>query len=280
MVYDCFTFFNELEILDIRLHELGSVVDKFVIVESAVTFRNRKKPLFFKDNKNKFKKFEDKIIHVIVEKSPNSKDPWEIERFQFNEIKKGLKEAKLNDIILLSCVDEIPKSEVLKEWINKSPRKTKVFEQKLYYYFLNFVRADNNYWKGTKMLSLASVKNYKDLYGIREADADIVISNGGWHFSYMGGVKRIQDKISSFSHTEFDNKNYNSIKNIKRAINEKNNIGNDFILFKIERIKNLPLYIQSNRQKFSSLLSKENPSLLNEVKIIIKKLIYRISKNG
>ena len=65
-VYDCFNFFNELDILDIRLHELNDVVDKFVLIESVETFTGKSKPLFYNDNKERFKKFEDKIIHIII----------------------------------------------------------------------------------------------------------------------------------------------------------------------------------------------------------------------
>ena len=66
-VYDCFTFFNEFELLEIRLNELDSVVDKFVLVEASKTHQGKEKPLFYNENKDRFKKFQDKIIHVIVD---------------------------------------------------------------------------------------------------------------------------------------------------------------------------------------------------------------------
>src|SRR6266446_2702387 len=139
MIYDCFTFFNELELLEIRLNELDNVVDKFVLVEGTVTFTNQPKELFFKDNSHLFKKFLPKIIHIIVNDSPNVfANPWLIEEYQFNSILKGLTKAKKNDTILLSCVDEIPNADVILRYKNK-PADHKILLQKRSYYYLNYV---------------------------------------------------------------------------------------------------------------------------------------------
>lgn len=70
MVYDCFQFFNELDILKIRLNVMNDVVDKFVISEATETFSGLKKPLYYEENKEMFKEFEDKIIHVVVDDTP------------------------------------------------------------------------------------------------------------------------------------------------------------------------------------------------------------------
>ena len=88
MIYDCFTFFNEFDLLEIRLNELDSVVDKFVLVEATKTFSGKDKPLYFNENKNKFNKFLNKIIHVIVDEYPNLNGDWVIENHQRNEISK------------------------------------------------------------------------------------------------------------------------------------------------------------------------------------------------
>jgi hypothetical protein len=70
MIYDAFLFFNELDLLDIRLNLLNDVVDKFVVVESTVTFSGKTKKLFFDENKQMFEKFSDKIIHIVVSDTP------------------------------------------------------------------------------------------------------------------------------------------------------------------------------------------------------------------
>ena len=91
MVYDCFTFFNELELLELRLHELAGVVDKFVLVEATRTFTNKPKPLYFQENRARFAAFENKLVHVVVADLPDSSDAWVVERFQRNAIGHGLR---------------------------------------------------------------------------------------------------------------------------------------------------------------------------------------------
>src|SRR5258708_17252090 len=122
MIYDCFNFYNELDLLDIGLHELTDVVDRFVLVESTVTFTNQSKPLYYEENKTRFKAFEKKIIHIVVRDSPNVSLPWIIEHFQFAAVMRGLKNARPSDTILLSCVDELPKKEKILQWMGKKGR--------------------------------------------------------------------------------------------------------------------------------------------------------------
>jgi beta-1,4-mannosyl-glycoprotein beta-1,4-N-acetylglucosaminyltransferase len=113
MIYDCFTFFNEYTQLEIRLSELYSVVDKFVIVEATTTFSGEKKPLYFQQNKEKFNAYSNKIIHVVVNDMPKplNGDRWPVEEFQRNCIIRGLSNCTDKDIILISDVDEIPSKE-------------------------------------------------------------------------------------------------------------------------------------------------------------------------
>src|SRR5271156_187621 len=113
MIYDCFTFFNELELLELRLNELAGVVVKFVLVEATKTFSNKPKPLHFQENRARFAAFENKIIHVVVEDAPDTSDAWVIERFQRNAIERGLRGCKPDDWVLVSDLDEIPRATVV-----------------------------------------------------------------------------------------------------------------------------------------------------------------------
>src|SRR5689334_5945992 len=113
MIYDCFIFFNELELLDIRLNILNEVVDKFVLVEATQTHQYKPKPLYYSDNKERFKAFHDKIIHLIVDELPPNptngpRNSWDMERFQRNCIARGLNDCKPDDVIIISDLDEIP----------------------------------------------------------------------------------------------------------------------------------------------------------------------------
>ena len=66
-VYDCFTFYNEFELLELRLKSLWDVVDCFVIVEADKTFTNKPKPFYFWERQDDFKEFFPKIRHLPVE---------------------------------------------------------------------------------------------------------------------------------------------------------------------------------------------------------------------
>lgn len=257
MIYDCFNFFNEFDLLDIRLNSLWDTVDKFVLAESTVTFTNKKKPLYYLENKEKFRKYKDKIIHVVIDDSPNVFMPWIIENHQLSSVVRGLKNAKPNDTILISCVDEIPKPEKIREW-EKKGGKHKVFLQDMCYYYLNYVCYNEKPWLGTQMYKYKDIKTYPSVYVARFLPPDVTIEDGGWHFSYTGGVMQIRKKLESFSHQEFNNKKYNTEDKIYKAILE----GRDFLpskmRFRIAPDSFLPKYIQKNKVMFSSMLINKN----------------------
>ena len=115
MVYDCIPFFNELDILNLRLHVLNSYVDKFIIEEATVTFSGEPKELCFEKNKEMFREFLPKIEYIVVDNSPVNTTTHLRDKFQKNALEKGLADAGENDMILLSDVDEIPNPRVLQE---------------------------------------------------------------------------------------------------------------------------------------------------------------------
>ena len=138
MIYDCFTFFNELPLLELRLKILSPYVDKFVLVEMNQTFRGDSKPFFFEENCHLFSDFADKIICVHPKDIPimHEERGWLLEYFQRNSIIKGLKDCKSDDIIMMSDLDEIPNPDILKEmdkWIVK-PRWPYHFDAKIRYW--------------------------------------------------------------------------------------------------------------------------------------------------
>ncbi|MBO6167304.1 MAG: hypothetical protein J6P13_03005 [Kiritimatiellae bacterium] len=115
MIYDCFSFFNELDILEIRLNALKDVVDRFVLVEAVKTHSGQPKKLYFEENKDRYKPFLDKIIHVIVdnephlpEKCPKLTAAWAYENHQRNVIVRGLARIGADDVLLISDLDKIP----------------------------------------------------------------------------------------------------------------------------------------------------------------------------
>jgi len=221
MIYDCFTFFNELDLLEIRLNTLNDVVDRFVLVEATQTFTGKDKPLHFNENKARFSPFLHKITHIIVDDFPAFETPWINENVQRNSIIRGLTALHPNDVMMISDVDEIPDPVMVEK--HKNTPGVKLFEQKLYYYYLNYQNYSSPIWRlSTKMLSYRDFLNLDDKHvtyneylpaslnkgptanKVRFYEKNIPIRNAGWHFSYLGGVDAIITKIQSFSHQEYN----------------------------------------------------------------------------
>lgn len=142
-IYDCFTFFNELDLLEIRLNELHDVVDYFVLVEATFTFQNKPKPLYYEENKQRFSTFSSKIIHIVVQNQPdtlleNESLSWTLEKYQRHCIERGLKDSDASDIIMISDIDEIPKREKVIEAVGLLNKYDAIlFMQDYFLYYLN-----------------------------------------------------------------------------------------------------------------------------------------------
>ena len=146
MVYDCIPFFNELDILKLRMQIMAPFVDKFVLEESTVTFSGEPKPMIFANNREMFREFEDKIIYVAVDNSPMSGvTTHERDKFQKNQLIKGMGECKPEDIIIFSDVDEIPNPKILERiFENFDPEKVYHLAQRMFYCFLNMEEVSGN----------------------------------------------------------------------------------------------------------------------------------------
>ena len=221
MVYDCIPFFNELDILNLRLHILDPYVDKFIIEEATVTFSGEPKELCFEKNKELFAPFLSKIEYIVVDNSPVDVTTHERDKFQKNALERGLSDASPEDVILLSDVDEIPNPEVLKEIIHHFD-KDKIYHlaQRMFYCYLNMEEVSGNLlsitgefpgvarrkWLGTKIFSKKSIPG-GGIIELRQASVTapeaVRVENGGWHFGYMGSrqerdvARRIGTKVGS-----------------------------------------------------------------------------------
>lgn len=250
-IIDCFTFYNEIDLLNLRLSELYDYVDYFVISESLHTHRGKSKKLYLEENMDLFSQFKDKIINVCDKTKYNSSDySWKIENNQRNEIAKGLSSLDLddNDQILISDLDEIPNIETLKkvmpvEW---------VFTLEMDFYYFTLYNKIKKNWKKSKILNYKTfiekfnsspqyVRDSVDYRKILNFRFDRnVIKDGGWHFSYFGDVDFIQNKIRNFAHFEFDNEKYFNAKNILNSINNGVDLYGDKSI-KINQLKELDL---------------------------------------
>lgn len=220
-IYECFTFFNELEILEIKLNELYDHVDHFVLVESTKTFRGQPKPLYFAENRERFGPFLDKIIHVIVDEGMESGGYWEREYYQRNQILKGLIHCRENDIVIISDLDEIVSASTLPALIELlSTRPYITCAQTIYTYYLN--RKGHVGYDREDMLC-AMIARFADVQrltpqGLRNLRSWETSIHSGWHFTYMGGVNRVRYKLESFSHSELDNEAFKHPDRIRKDI--------------------------------------------------------------
>lgn len=199
MIYDCFLLFNELELLELRLIELWDIVDRFVLVESKKSFRGNSKKLNYLDNKYLHDKYNQKIIHVIIEDMPNG-TPKQRENFSRNAVIRGLKNCNDNDIIMLSDLDEIPNKNIIKNIIIemiKGKDEIVCLGMPLYYYYINCLMEDIQ-WLGTVITKYKTFKTKVPQYFRNSRKNYRIVTNSGWHFSYLNyGIDRLIQKIQN-----------------------------------------------------------------------------------
>jgi beta-1,4-mannosyl-glycoprotein beta-1,4-N-acetylglucosaminyltransferase len=301
MVYDCFQFFNELDILKIRLNVLSPIVDKFVISEATETFSGLKKPLYYEENKEMFAEFADKIIHVVVDDTPEG-GTHERDTFQKNAVTRGLKDCTDDDIIIFSDLDEIPNPDKIREIINGDFKEDKIyhFAQRLFYCYLNMEEVSGNLlsyagefegvehkkWIGTKMLSYKLLREQNLLLGElrfpERKEIGIRVDNGGWHFGYMGGhgekdiKKRVQEKVVSAAHQEYNSKHV--LSNVTDQIKDGKDIfGRNAKFVRCEIDDTYPEYIQTHQKELAFLIMQpEQPikKAFRQAKVAIKNGCY------
>ena len=278
MIYDCFPFFNEFDILKIRLNTLNDVVDKFVIYESNFTFSGNKKKFFFDERKHLFNEFAHKIIHIKDRDNNFDLNPFERDEYQKNKISSGLKKCSDNDIIIFSDCDEIPNPKKIKEILQDfEDDKVYHFAQNNYYFYLNLQDISNNLlsftgefkfkfnkkWLGSKMFSYGLLGN-KDIVTFRYPSSKkngIRVENGGWHFTYMSREKdddiidSIKYKIENAAHQEFNNDKI--INNIPNKIASQKDIFNRKSKFKkVDIDDSFPEFLLNNKTLFKHLILK------------------------
>jgi len=223
-IIDCFTFYNEVQMLEFRLEEIGEFVDFFVIVEADTTHSGQKKSKNFPEQSSVVKKYKDKIVYVLVDDMPAGDDAWEREVHQRNCISRGLNQIDMNpeDLLIVSDCDEIPDIETVTALLDYDLNKLGghvCLEQDMYYYNIN-TKATNK-WYHPKVCLYSRFAELNNTNELRLGGCPSVVKDGGWHFSYFGGVDMIKNKIKNFAHQEFNSEEFTNESSINEAI-EKN----------------------------------------------------------
>lgn len=295
-VYDCFTFYNEFELLELRLKSLWDVVDYFVLVEADKTLNNVPKPFYFNERKAEFAEFLPKIRHLMgrVDLPYKGVGDWQIEFAQRNLIAQGLQDAAPDDLVFISDLDEIWAPDIFQRIDNRqvqlfaqyfppvppSPdgRRNSVpcqllvhaidlleispisMDQQRHDYYFDWVSATK--WQGSILTRRKNLTTPQDLRNLRTFYPRV--PNGGWHFSWMGGVDKVIEKMSSIvdgnellvkSGGKFADKEY-----VKKAMLEGADIFQradwQYSLYDVNQI-NLP-YIQEFVKKYPHFLLKND----------------------
>ncbi len=287
-------YFDEDLLLDIRLHTLSNFVEKFIISEATYTHNGSKKKLNF--DIKKFKKFQDKIDYLVVDKHPKNiinlvegetkekrsekliLNGMARDYFQRENLKKGIKNANEEDLILISDLDEIPNLNNLD--FSKINNNIVIFKQKMFYYKLNLLYEDFT-WLGTKAVKhknlispqwLRNVKGRKypfwridTLFSKKKYSNLLFINDGGWHFTCLRTAEELEKKLLNFAHHHEFEESGLKIEDLRKLISEKrvmydHNVdqrgykwSGKSILKKIE-LDFLPKYISSNKDFYQKWL--------------------------
>ena len=286
-IIDCFMYYDEDLVLDIRLNILNKYVSYFVICEANFNHNGTKRDLKF--NIKNFSKFKEKIIYIPLKQQPinlrelQSNDNQQLknskildnavlrENFQRNYLQNKIKEFNDDDLIIISDLDEIPN---LKNFHYKA--KITFFEQKMFYYKLNLVQ-NNFIWYGSRICKkkylinpqwLRNIKSKKYplwklnfLFSKKKYSNVSFVKDGGWHFTNIKTPEEIDHKMKNYLHhleyeeSGLDTHNIKNIISEKRiiydhSIDKKGKKWNSTIKLIREEEQYLPDYIIENKIKF------------------------------
>ena len=263
-IYDCFSYWDEDLLLDLRLNILNDYVDYFVIVEGNKTWQNNFKKLRF--DISKFSKFKNKIIYIPIEDMPDGDNPYVRENFQRNCISRGLKNSNNEDLIIISDLDEIPNPILIKKFDVK--KKFGVFKQMHFYYKFNLLSKSNPFWHGSRVCVKKFLKSPQWLRNLKfkkrafwridKFRLNNIIENGGWHFCNLKTPENILYKYKNLCETndpysfkeKIDDK-FLQLESIKRNIeNKKDIIGRADEFNPIPIDENFPKYFLDNLKKY------------------------------
>jgi beta-1,4-mannosyl-glycoprotein beta-1,4-N-acetylglucosaminyltransferase len=274
---------------------LDPVVDRFVIVEADRTHSNREKPFVFEENEERFRAFRDKIVYIKIDdySDVDADDPVAMEARQRDRIADGLTDLADDDVVMISDLDEIPAPEAVVRYRDRIRRGVYSLEQAWFWYYLN-LKNPNAPWH---MGRIMSGKDYREIAmpptDIRNRLMTLkIIPRAGWHFTWLGGVDAIQNKLRSFLHQEFNTEELRDQESIIRAVTEGRQLtgGGRLRLYPVKVAAcagfmedALPLYVVENRDRYEHLILQKGPSpgdARNPVRIMAARVYLAIYKTA
>ena len=258
LIYDIFPFFNELDILELRLRMLGKIVGHTIVVQGDETHSGLPKPRYFDPLDLRWLPWAGKISTVTVPRIPDAPTRWVRENAARHVMADALVGADDDDLVIVSDVDEIPDDVVLTSCIPQVVGDTWVgFSAWCAYYYLNL-------WIPTPYpcIALARIGTVRALgaQALRNKKTCPPVGPvlGGWHFTFMGGVEAIQTKLAAFAHAEYDTDAMKDPAWIAHhiAIHKLPQRGKWRYLYP-SKLSSLPLEVQQHPDRYAHLLLPE-----------------------
>ena len=198
-IWDCFIFHNELDLLETRVRHLEGIVDGHVLVESTQTHQGNPKPLYFRENKERFSPWNIIPVGVDIAITGKNRDScWQRQGMQREAIREGLKlaDAQDDDIIIFGDVDEIPGADL----ITRDIPLPAAWQMEHRLFAVDWLHPER--WPvATVAMRYGDISSFEAL---RNSDRNSYPHrfNDGWHFSWLGGPDAIQEKARSWAHSE------------------------------------------------------------------------------
>lgn len=261
-IYDCFTFYNEYDLLELRLEELWDTVDYFVIAEANQTFRGNLKKFNLEEHWSRFEKYSEKIRYIKVYDMPAGDNAWQREFHQRSSLDRGLFDLKSEDLVIVSDSDEIPRPSSIKYIKEDSPENVRyclchpIFYFKLNYLLVKPLSRQINI-KATRAKAYMGAKLERDCFNY--IPGTIELEHAGWHWTYFGDSDFARIKIKSFSHSETDIPKIVDNIDVEKMIEQECGLGwdtNQESFKKINVDSYYPRTITQNLEKYKKFIAE------------------------
>ncbi len=271
-IFDCFTFFNELDLLEFRLQLLDSQIDFFVIAESNLTHSGMAKPYNFELNKERYSRWLHKIIYLPIQQSAAglvfdpeqqqhnpSNGSWQLETSQRASLSLAAEKISADDIVIVGDLDEIPDPAIFK---NIRPGQLPLSISMLFHnYYMNYqYKKKERWWNGSVVCTGKQFKENSPQLFRDNRNNYKRIKKGGWHFSYLGGYEKIRHKLLSFAHTEYNKPAYTDEKHIIAALEKGEDVlKRPDVKYIVARLETYPVYLQELMKQYPHFIKQAPP---------------------
>ena len=260
-IYDVFLFNMELDMLEVKLAEMSRYVDAFVLLESSISTTGLPKPLYFDEAKPRFSGYAEKIVHLKLNSSGSGPDSWARECYQREQLFAGLRDVRDGDVVIVTDVDEIIRSEVLrtlKECSGYSNGNLQ-FDMRLYYYAYNLRHPNPWSVKGTVWNSTLNL-TAQDVRHAASQSIKHTFNDAGWHCSCcFSTIRDIRNKMVHYTHTDLTGNlalhtKEHIVSVVRRGEDLYDRAGQKYYF--IENLTDVPKFVLSNAVRFSFLLDR------------------------